>query len=320
MRSATRITLLSLCLLLAYGCATLPPGAQRDPRDPWERMNRTTYRVNDALDRAILRPAARQYVKLPQPMRTGVYNFFSNLGYPIVIVNDLLQGQVKPFFSDIGRLLLNSTLGLAGFLDPATPAGLEKNDRDLGQTFGKWGIRPGPYLVVPVLGPYTVRDGVGAVGDDFVNPRRYTPFWVGAGLWAVNGIDTRSRLLSLDQTLQSAFDPYAFVRNAYLQHREFMVGGGRSENQEEEHEEEQEEKLMEEIGEEATPEKPEKPAPKPPGPAPQGTQPQGTQSQSPPSGPAPQGTAPPSSVPPDSSPPPQSPPPPAPQPQAPPPR
>jgi len=276
MRSTTRITLLSLCLLLAHGCATLPPGAQRDPRDPWERLNRTTYHFNDVLDRAILKPGAVQYAKLPQPMRTGVYNFFTNLGYPVVIVNDLLQGQVKPFFSDIGRLLLNSTLGLAGFLDPATPAGLERNERDLGQTLGKWGIRPGPYLVVPVLGPYTVRDGVGGIGDSYANPRAYLPFWWGAGLWTAQGIDTRSRLLYLEPTLRSAYDPYAFVRNAYLQHRQFMVSGGQSQS-----EEEQEQKLMEEIGEgETTPRKPEPPE-KPPT-TPPDAQPPGAQPQSPP--------------------------------------
>jgi phospholipid-binding lipoprotein MlaA len=276
MRSTTRITLLSLCLLLLWGCATLPPGAQRDPRDPFERLNRTSYKVNDALDRAIVKPTAKGYAKLPQPIRNGFYNFFNNFGYPMVIVNDLLQGQVKPFFSDIGRFVLNSTLGLGGFLDPATPTGMERNDRDLGQTLGKWGVPPGPYLVVPIFGPYDVRDGLGAVADDYANPRHYLPFWWQTGLWAAQGVDTRSRLLYLDQTLQNTYDPYAFVRNAYLQHRQFMVGGAESKN-----EEDQEQKLLEEIGEgegtapQGTPGQPAPPqeAPPPPPPQPQGAPP-----------------------------------------------
>lgn len=307
MRSTIRITPLFLCLLLVCGCATLPPGAKRDPRDPWERLNRTSYKVNDTLDRHIVKPTAKEYAKLPQPMRNGFYNFFNNLGYPIVIANDLLQWQIKPFFSDIARFALNSTLGLAGFLDPATPAGLQRNDRDFGQTLGKWGVPPGPYLVVPVFGPYTVRDGLATFPDQYVNPRYYLPFWWEAGLWAAQGVDTRSRLLYLDQTLQNTYDPYAFIRNAYLQHRQFMISGGESKT-----EEEQENQLMQEIGESET--APEKPS----GPAPQGAPAQ----PAPPQGaPAPQGTQPPAAPPPNPPPqtappsaPPQQPPP-SPQPQ-----
>jgi len=289
MRSRIRITLLSLCLLQLCACATLPPGAKRDPRDPWERVNRTSYKINDALDRAVLKPAAVGYTRvLPQPVRTGVNNFFTNLGYPVVIVNDLLQWQIRPFFSDIGRLLLNTTLGLGGFLDPATPAGLEKNDRDLGQTFGKWGIPAGPYLMVPLFGPYTMRDGVGAVGEDWVNPRHYLNFWTGAGLFVVSEVDTRSRLLPAEAAIRSAYDPYAFIRNAYLQHRDFKVHGEQPRNEEEE-----ERKLMEEIGESESG----KPSPAPSPAAPQGKPPT---------------TAPPEGQP-SSPPPPESPPSPQPQ-------
>jgi len=287
MRSRIRITLLSLCLLQLCACATLPPGAKRDPRDPWERVNRTTYKFNDALDRAVLKPAAVGYTRvLPQPVRTGVNNFFTNLGYPVVIVNDLLQWQIRPFFSDIGRLLLNTTLGLGGFLDPATPAGLEKNDRDLGQTFGKWGIPAGPYLMVPLLGPYTVRDGAGAVGDDWANPRHYISFWTATGLYVVSEVDTRSRLLPAEGAIRSAYDPYAFIRNAYLQHRDFKVHGERPSNEEEE-----EQKLMEEIGESESG----KPSPAPPPAAPQGK-------------PQPPTAAPPETQPPETPPPSQLPP------------
>jgi len=225
-------------------------------------MNRSFYKFNDTLDRAIVKPTAKGYTHLPQPAQTGVHNFFDNLNYPITIVNDLLQGQVKSFFSDIGRLVFNTTVGLGGFFDPATAAGMDKNYRDFGQTLGKWGVPKGPYVVVPVFGPYTVRDGIGAVTVDYyANPSNYTKFWVSTSLWLVRGVDRRARLLPLDATIQSAYDPYAFIRNAYLQNRDFMVTGGQSQT-----EEEQERKLMEEATQEENEGTAAPPAPTPPTP------------------------------------------------------
>ena len=293
MRSTTRISLLSLCLLLLCGCATLPPGSKRDPRDPWERMNRSFYKFNDVLDRAIVKPTAKGYTHLPQPMQTGVHNFFDNLNYPITIVNDLLQGQVVPFFSDIGRFVFNSTVGLGGLFDPATAAGMQKNNRDFGQTLGKWGVPKGPYVVVPIFGPYTVRDGIGAVTVDYyANPSNYTKFWISTSLWLVRGVDRRARLLPLDATIQSAYDPYAFIRNAYLQNRDFMVTGGQSQS-----EEEQEQKLMEEAGQEeiegtAPPAAPPPKAPQP-GPPKSEAPPPPPEPQPPPAGEQPPATSPP---------------------------
>jgi phospholipid-binding lipoprotein MlaA len=246
MPPAIRASLLSLCLLILYGCATVPPGSKRDPRDPWERFNRASYHVNDVLDRAFVKPVAQLYAKAPQPVRTGIGNFWDNLSYPVTITNDLLQGQVKSFVSDIARFVFNSTFGIGGFIDIASMGnGLQKNDRDFGQTMGKWGVPPGPYILVPVFGPYTVRDGIGAsTVDTLANPRTYTSFWVATGLWAAQGVDRRSRLLYLDPMIQSAYDPYAFIRNAYLQNRDFKVHGAGSKS-----EEEQEQKLLEEAGE-----------------------------------------------------------------------
>ncbi len=240
-----RTALLTACLLWLSACASLPPDAQRSPRDPWERMNRGTYKFNDALDKAIVKPVAKGYVKVtPQPVRTGVTNFFDNLETPITIVNDLLQWQVKAFFNDSARLVLNSTLGIGGLLDPATRAGLDKNDRDFGQTLGVWGIKSGPYVVLPVLGPSDVRDAIGRGADDFANPRHYlSNSWVQWGMWGVRGIDNRSRILYADSIVQNAYDPYAFVRNAYLQHRDFKVGG----SQQSQDESQQEQQLMEEA-------------------------------------------------------------------------
>jgi phospholipid-binding lipoprotein MlaA len=250
MGATTRGSLLALCLLLLAGCASLPPG-KRDPRDPWERMNRATYRFNDAFDRAIARPVARGYRRAtPQFVQTGVRNFFENVDTTVVMLNDLLQGELRAFASDTGRLLLNTTLGIGGLFDPATAAGLERNDRDFGQTLGKWGVHTGPYLVVPFLGPGDVRDTVGRVADTFSTPRSYVhnPYWT-YGLWLLDKVDLRSRYLDTDQVLASAYDPYAFLRNAYLQHRDFKVRGGPSQSEEEQ----REQRMLEESGEDQAP-------------------------------------------------------------------
>ncbi|HYL03746.1 MAG TPA: VacJ family lipoprotein [Steroidobacteraceae bacterium] len=249
MQSTIRVSLLPLCVLLVCGCAAAPP-AKPDPRDPWEPMNRVIYRFNDAADRAVTKPAARAYRRVtPRSVQTGISNFLVNLGYPLVMLNDLLQAEFRPFLNDTGRLLLNSTLGIAGLLDPATAAGLDKNDRDFGQTLGKWGAKPGPYLVLPLLGPSDVRDAFGKTGDFFSDPRHYIGNdLLSYSLWGLGVVDTRAHLLDLDAVLESAYDPYAFVRNAYLQNREFKVSGGRSAR-----EEDQEQKLLEESGVEETP-------------------------------------------------------------------
>jgi phospholipid-binding lipoprotein MlaA len=240
-----RTALLTAWLACLSSCATLPQDSQRSPRDPWERVNRTTYKFNDALDKAIVKPVAKGYAKVtPQPVRTGVTNFFDNLETPITMVNDLLQWQVKAFFNDSARLVLNTTLGIGGLLDPATRAGLDKNDRDFGQTLGIWGIKSGPYVVLPVLGPSDVRDAIGRGADDFANPRHYlSNSWVQWGMWGLRGIDHRSRLLYADTIVQQAYDPYAFIRKAYLQHRDFKVSGG----QQTQDENQQEQQLLDEA-------------------------------------------------------------------------
>lgn len=263
MTSNLRCSLSVLCLALLAGCAA-QPGVKADPRDPWERMNRGTYRFNDAFDRAIAKPVARGYRKVtPHFVQTGIGNFLDNLQSPVVMVNDLLQGQFKAFASDTGRLLMNTTLGIGGLLDPATAAGLDKHDRDFGQTLGTWGLKTGPYLVIPFLGPSDVRDAVGRVGDVYSDPRHYIRNnWVSWGLWGVGAVDTRARLLDVEGAIAGAYDPYAFIRGAYLQHRAFKVHGGQSTG-----EEDQEQKMLEEAGEDqgtkAAP-APEQPATPPP--------------------------------------------------------
>jgi len=218
----------ALSLLLLTGCASLPQNATADPRDPFERFNRGAYAFNDGLDRSLVRPLARGYKTItPQPVQTGVTNFFRNATYPITLVNNLLQGKLKAAVSDTGRLLLNTTFGLGGLLDPATQSGLDLNDEDFGQTLGAWGVKPGAYLMLPLLGPYTIRDGIGSLADNFVEPRSYIDDTTTRyGLWAFDKFETRVRLLDTDALLDRAGDPYAFVRSAYLQRREYLVGDG----------------------------------------------------------------------------------------------
>jgi phospholipid-binding lipoprotein MlaA len=257
MQTTIRVSALSLVLLTLLGCAA--PPAKKDPRDPWERMNRTTYKLNDKLDKAVLRPVARGYQKVtPQFVRTGISNFFDNLNYPIVIVNDLLQGKFKPFVRDTGRLVMNSTLGIGGLLDPASAAGLQKNVNDFGLTFARWGAGPGPYVVIPLLGPSDVRDGLGRIPDAYGSPQNFIgDTAVHYSLWAVSLLDARYRLLSLDATLDSAYDPYLFLKNAYLQRRDFLVHGGQSSTSSES----DADKLLDEAGKEDDDSTPQTPPP-----------------------------------------------------------
>lgn len=232
------ILLALLCAGLLPACATLPPG-ERDPRDPWERFNRSTYRFNDALDRGVARPVAKAYTKVtPAPVRTGVSNFFRNLNSATVIVNNLLQLKPKAFVTETARLVVNTTLGIGGLFDPASQMGLPAGDEDFGQTLGRWGVNSGPYLVLPFLGPSSARDTVGLVGDQFTDPKYYlvNDIWVNAGLTVGSLIDTRASLLGTDEVLQEAFDPYVFMRNAFLQRREFQVKDGNVPAQQEEFE------------------------------------------------------------------------------------
>jgi phospholipid-binding lipoprotein MlaA len=172
---------------------------------------------------------AQTYVKVvPQPVRTGVDHFFTNLNTPTVMVNDVLQGKLLAAANDLGRFLLNSTMGLAGILDPATPAGLARNDEDFGQTLGKWGVHPGPFVELPILGPSDLRDAPARFVDTYSNPRQYIKNdWIKYGLYLPDFVDRRASLLSLDATLQTVYDPYAFVRDAYLQRRAYLVSDGK---------------------------------------------------------------------------------------------
>jgi phospholipid-binding lipoprotein MlaA len=218
----------------AQGSAEAPQPAASESRerernvDPFESINRFNFAVHRVGDRLVLRPIARTYRAVtPQPIRNGIGNFFRNLGMPIVIVNNVLQGKFSAAVDDTGRFLVNSTLGLAGVIDVASRAGLERHNEDFGQTLGSWGVTPGPYVFIPFIGPTTFRDGIGTAVDGLMFLLVYYPDSSvrdkAAVLLAVN---ERAGLLSVDGNIDSAVDPYLFVRDAYLQRRRFLVYDG----------------------------------------------------------------------------------------------
>ena len=235
------LMLAMLAASLLGGCATTsgaPDGAKgggddADARsaknpDPIEGFNRGVYKFNDAVDRNALRPAAVAYRDhTPGWLQKGVGNFFTNLFYPTTIVNQFLQGKFKEGGQDIARFVINTTLGWGGIFDVATGASLPVHDEDSGQTLGRWGVPPGPYLMLPLLGPATLRDAPARIADDFTQPFR----WYDAGneryfSLALYLVDKRAGLLQLDRLVNEAYDPYTFVRDAYLQRRQYAVHDG----------------------------------------------------------------------------------------------
>ena len=194
--------------------------------DPWEPLNRKIFAFNDFADRYALTPVAKTYQFItPDPLEAGIGNMFSNLFEITTILNDLLQLKFGQAASDAGRFLLNSTVGLLGLFDVATPVGLEKHEEDFGQTLGYWGMGSGPYIVVPIIGSYTLRDGVGAYIDsysDYVTDLNHIP--TRNQLWLMRNIDNRARLFAAEELITG--DRYTFIRDAYLQRREYLVNDG----------------------------------------------------------------------------------------------
>ncbi|MFI4869173.1 MAG: VacJ family lipoprotein [Steroidobacterales bacterium] len=228
---AAALALLALSLGFA-GCATLPNGTP-DPRDRFERFNRSVYAFNVALDHAILRPIARAYVKVaPQRVRTGVNNFMTNLAYPATVANSFLQGKIQDGVTDTARLVVNTTVGIGGLFDPATNMGLDRHVEDFGQTLGRWGLHDGPYLMLPLLGPSTVRDAFGLVPDYLLLHEIESVKLFGNdasiewSLFAVSAVNQRAQLLDEDKILERTYDPYAFLRSAYLQRRAYLIRDG----------------------------------------------------------------------------------------------
>ncbi len=234
LRTSLLVGLLSLALL--GGCAST-----NNPRDPLEPLNRAVYHFNDGLDNVIMKPAAIVYKGvLPEFARTGVTNFFNNLYDILTALNNLLQGKVADAASDVGRIALNTTVGLAGLLDVATEVGLEKHKEDFGQTLGWWGIGDGPYLQIPFFGPSSFRDAVGLFVDVRLDPVGW--LWrndvaTRNSLWGLYLVNVRANLLESTKILEeAALDPYEFQRDAYLQRRRNLVYDGNPPPQKEEEE------------------------------------------------------------------------------------
>ena len=208
------------------GCAT---GPDRDPRDPLEPLNRAVYSFNDMIDRIALEPLAQGYQAItPAPVDKGVTNFFNNLSDLRSAANNLLQFKIGRAFSDVGRFAVNSTVGVLGVMDVASNMDLPRYNEDFGQTLGVWGFGSGPYIVLPFFGPSSGRDSVGVVVDWFTDPLMLVDD--DATRWGLRGlklIDTRADLLNASRVLQqAALDPYAFVRDAFLQQRQSAVFDG----------------------------------------------------------------------------------------------
>ncbi|HKQ82241.1 MAG TPA: VacJ family lipoprotein [Steroidobacteraceae bacterium] len=225
--SVARIAALLAVALLASACATTP--GRTTNKDPYEGFNRKMDKFNDTIDRAALKPVAKAYNKVtPRPVRRGVSNFFANLEYPTTFINQFLQGKFVLGLRDTGRFLVNSTLGIAGLFDVASKMNLPANDEDFGQTLAVWGVASGPYLVLPFFGPSNFRDGPSRIPDEYTYTLHYIDMsWEAkTGLRAVDLVSERAELLSLDQTMSKTYDRYAFIRDAWVQRREYNIFDG----------------------------------------------------------------------------------------------
>lgn len=213
-------------LVLLSGCASVPPEKQ-DPRDPLQSINRPVYDFNmDILDTYILRPAAVGYLHIPQPVRSSMVNFTTNIGAPTDAINAALQGKTADTGVSIARFLVNSTVGLFGLFDVASELGLKEVDEDFGQTLGKWGVGNGPYLMLPAMGPSTARNTTGLVVDKVVLPEIALGTPETIGLFILRALEARASLISQERLLKDAIDPYIFVKDVYLQRQLYELYDG----------------------------------------------------------------------------------------------
>ena len=207
-------------VLAAGGCAT-----SNTPGDPFEGFNRAMFSFNEGVDNALLKPVATGYkTVVPEPARDCVGNVFSNINDVFVSINSLLQGKPGDAISDVCRVVINSTVGLLGCFDVASKVGLEKHNRDFGQTFGKWGFAAGPYLVLPILGPSGIRDGIGTLIYSNLDPVWANHIPTRNVAFSLRAVNRRADFLDATNVLEeAALDKYSFVRDAYIQRRKGMV-------------------------------------------------------------------------------------------------
>ena len=217
------------------GCASIPAGVPPSPDDPWEPFNRSVFEFNEGLDKYVLKPVVSGYrFVLPEFIREGIYNFFSNYNDIYTALNNLLQGKPDYAFNDLMRVVVNTTMGLGGLIDLATPGGLEKHKEDFGQTFGVWGIPSGPYVVLPFFGPSSVRDTFGTVADletDYLF--KYIPnVGLRNSLTGLRVVNARNTYYEAGDLLDgAAIDKYSFLRDAYIQRRKYQINEGRDDEE-----------------------------------------------------------------------------------------
>ncbi|WP_268800645.1 MlaA family lipoprotein [Pseudomonas huanghezhanensis] len=214
-------------LCFCAGVALVPMAAHAAEEDPWEGVNRAIFRFNDTLDTYALKPIAQGYEFItPQFLEDGIHNMFKNVGDVTNLANDVMQAKPAAAGVDTARIIFNTTFGLAGFFDVGTKMGLQRNDEDFGQTLGYWGLPSGPFVMLPFFGPSTVRDAFAKYPDTYTSPYRYIDHVPTRNtLLGVNVVDTRASLLSAEKLING--DKYIFIRNAYLQNREFKVKDGK---------------------------------------------------------------------------------------------
>jgi phospholipid-binding lipoprotein MlaA len=221
------IVLASAITLTLQGCASFRTAA---PGDPIEPINRGIYSFNSTFDHYLLKPIAKGYdAVVPSLVKAGVSNVFQNVADAQSVVSDALQLKGKKLGDDLGRVMLNTTFGIGGIFDLATPMGIERGDEDIGQTLGYWGIGAGPYLVIPFLGPSSLRDAVGRFGDSQINPvGRLSSVPVRNSLTGLGVVDARVGVFPAEELLnQASLDKYTFLRSAYLQRRQSQVLDGK---------------------------------------------------------------------------------------------
>jgi len=226
---------LACATCLMVGCAAIPAGVEPSPNDPWEPFNRSVFEFNENLDAYLLKPVVTGYrFVLPEFVREGIYNFFSNYNDIYTALNNLLQGKPNDAFHDLMRVVVNTTFGLGGLIDMATPGGLEKHKEDFGQTFGVWGIPSGPYVVLPFFGPSSVRDTFGTVADlesDYLFGY-VKNIGVRNSVTGLRVVNTRNTYYEAGDLLEgAAIDKYSFMRDAYIQRRQYQINEGREDDE-----------------------------------------------------------------------------------------
>ena len=234
LRSLKRIVLLGLVGALV-GCASIPAGVEPSPHDPWEPFNRSVFEFNEGLDAYVLKPVVAGYrFVLPEFVRDGIYNFFSNYSDIYTALHNLLQGKPDYAFSDLMRVVVNTTFGLGGLIDMATPGGLPKHKEDWGQTFGVWGIPSGPYVVLPFFGPSNVRDTFGTAADlesDYLFSY-VKDIGLRNSITGLRVVNARNTYYEAGDLLDgAALDKYSFVRDAYIQRRAYQINEGRDDEE-----------------------------------------------------------------------------------------